>query len=299
MEKPYILHMLTPAANMSPFDVNMAVDAGYDHVFTYANVALEDVANLTQDAIFSRGPKGVKRTALFMGGREVGLAQDMLKAAKKAMVPPFEVSVFADPSGAFTTAGAMVACAASALTKVHGTTLDGKRVVVLAGTGPVGMVAAVLAAQAGAATLITSHSSLERAQRVAEEIRTRYQVNVASAVVKNAQDKHAIVGDAHAVLACGKAGVQLLDAADLAQAKNLLVAADVNAVPPEGIAGIGVMDNAKALAAASGKAVGIGALAIGNVKYQTQKGLLEAMRAAEKPRYLDFRDAYEIAKTLA
>ena len=33
MEKPAILHMLTPARNMSPFDVNMAIDAGFQHRF--------------------------------------------------------------------------------------------------------------------------------------------------------------------------------------------------------------------------------------------------------------------------
>ena len=35
---------------------------------------------------------------------------DMLDAAKQAMVPPyFEISVMADPSGAFTTAAGMIA----------------------------------------------------------------------------------------------------------------------------------------------------------------------------------------------
>jgi methylene-tetrahydromethanopterin dehydrogenase len=29
MSKPLILHMLTTAKNLSPFDVNMAVDAGW------------------------------------------------------------------------------------------------------------------------------------------------------------------------------------------------------------------------------------------------------------------------------
>jgi len=67
------------------------------------------VPALVQDAIFSRGPKGVKRTGIFLGGRDAHLAMDMLEAARNAMVPPFEVSVFADPSGAFTTAAALVA----------------------------------------------------------------------------------------------------------------------------------------------------------------------------------------------
>ena len=29
MERPYILHLFTPGSQMSPFDVNMAADAGY------------------------------------------------------------------------------------------------------------------------------------------------------------------------------------------------------------------------------------------------------------------------------
>ena len=29
MERPYILHMFTPGKQMSPFDINMAADAGY------------------------------------------------------------------------------------------------------------------------------------------------------------------------------------------------------------------------------------------------------------------------------
>ena len=47
-------------------------------------------------------------------------------------------------------------------------------------------------------------------------------------------------------------------------------------MPPSGIEGVEAMDDGKALQAGSGKAVGIGALAIGNIKYQTQRGLLES-----------------------
>ena len=109
MEKPHILHLFTPAAQASPFDVNMAYDAGYQAVVPYTGMRVADVTTLTQDAIFSRGPKGVKRTGIFIGGRDLALALEMLDAAKRAMVPPFEVSVFVDPSGAFTTAAAAVA----------------------------------------------------------------------------------------------------------------------------------------------------------------------------------------------
>ena len=100
MERPYLLHMITPAKNLSPFDVNMAYDAGWTACTPYLRVVLEEVEGLVRDAIFSRGPKAVRRTGIFLGGRDIHLAMDMLEAARGSMVPPFEVSVLADPSGA-------------------------------------------------------------------------------------------------------------------------------------------------------------------------------------------------------
>ena len=57
MAEKNILHMVTPTKHMSPFDVNMALDAGYDAVLTYSNVTIDEVTGLVQDAIFSRPPK--------------------------------------------------------------------------------------------------------------------------------------------------------------------------------------------------------------------------------------------------
>ena len=110
MERPYILHMFTPGAQMSPFDINMAADAGYQILAPCCGVTLAAVTGLTQDTIFSRSPKGLARTGIFIGGRDALLASDMLARAQQALVPPFLVSMMADPSGAYTTAAAMVAC---------------------------------------------------------------------------------------------------------------------------------------------------------------------------------------------
>jgi methylene-tetrahydromethanopterin dehydrogenase len=297
MEKPFLLHLFTPTPNASPFDVNMAYDAGYHAVIPYTNVTLDQIAPLTQDCIFSRGPKGAKRSGIFIGGREIGLAADMLDAAKRAMVPPFEVSVFADPSGAFTTAAAMVACVERQLRKAHATDLNGKQVVILGGTGPVGTAAAVLASSAGAQVRIASHSSFDRARMTAEVARARYGANAQAAVAGSNDERRDAVADADVVFATAKAGVQVMSSGDLAQAKKLLVAADLNAVPPAGIEGLGVMDDGAPLkGAGSAKAVGIGALAVGNVKYQNMRALFEAMIQAEKALYLDFRDAFALAR---
>lgn len=296
MEKPYILHLFTPTAQASPFDINMAYDAGYDAVVPYTQVALDQIAALTQDAIFSRGPKGAKRTGIFIGGRENGLAADMLDAARKAMVPPFEVSVFVDPSGAFTTAAAMIAAVEKHLRKAHGTDLKDKAVMIFGGSGPVGAAAAVLASRAGARVGIVGREDTTRARRTAEDCNRRYGTNVEPVEASTDALKATMMQKADVALATAKAGFRVVTAGLLAAAPKLLVAADVNAVPPAGIEGIDAMDDGKPLPASSGKAVGIGALAIGNIKYQTQRGLLEAMLKAEKPLYLDLPEALAEAR---
>jgi methylene-tetrahydromethanopterin dehydrogenase len=295
MDKPHILHLFTPAAQASPFDVNMAYDAGYDAVVPYTGMRVADVTALTQDAIFSRGPKGVKRTGIFIGGRDLALALEMLDAARKAMVPPFEVPVFVDPSGAFTTAAAAVAVVERRLRASFDGGLAGNRVLVLGGTGPVGTAAAILAAQEGARVRLASSSALDRAQAACLMVRSRYQLEV-EPVLADGGALEALLADAQVVLAAAKAGVEVVSASALTKAPELLVAADVNAVPPAGIAGVGVMDDGAALAAASGKATGIGALAIGNVKYQVERAMFEQMLEAEKALYLDFRHAFAKAR---
>ncbi len=298
MEHRYILHFLTPSRHASPFDVNMAIDAGFETVMPYTEVSIDDVGPLTQDAIFSRGPSGVKRTGIFIGGREVELAHEMLETAQAAMVPPFEASVFADPSGAYTTAAAMVAEVERQL-KASGRAGLGDLNVLVYGIGPVGACTAVLAAGAGARVRILSHNSEVRARSVAAMCQARFGAMIQSGCAGDVERKRAVIGDCHVLLACGKAGVRLFGRDELAAARELLVAADVNAVPPEGIEGIGAMDRGKALPAGSGRAVGIGALAIGNIKFKVQRGLFEKMRSAERPVYLDFRDAFELARELS
>jgi len=299
MSKRSIIHMINPMVHNSPFDINMAVDAGYDVIVPYENIKLEEVYNLTQDAIFSRGPSGVKKTGLFIGGRDIGLAMDMLDAAKKAMVPPFEISVFADPSGAFTTAGALVACVERELKKNFNQDLSGTRAVVFGGTGPVGLATAVIAAQQGADTTIVDHFSIDTALDFAAEAKQRYGVELRATAAASDADKARLISNADLVFCTAKAGIQVLNASVLEDAKQLKVAGDVNAVPPLGIEGVGIMDFGEPLTHATNSkgAVAIGALAVGNVKYQLQQALLTET-LADKPVYLDFRNAFDGAQKL-
>jgi methylene-tetrahydromethanopterin dehydrogenase len=297
MERPYLLHMLTAAKNLSPFDVNMAYDAGWTACTPYIDVALDEVRDLVQDAIFSRGPKGVKRTGIFIGGRDTHLAMEMMESAKQSMVPPFEVSLFADPSGAFTTAAGMLACTERALKKTDPQGLQGKRVVVLGGTGPVGSSAAVMASRAGAEAIIVSHQSLAKANTIVELCNRRYGSQLTGADGRSDALIKQLVSGADVVFNAAMAGVQVMNKTHLQAAQRLKVACDVNAVPPEGIEGVGVLDDAKPIEGSASGAVGIGALTVGNVKYQTQHLLLKKMYESGKPEYLDFNMAFEVARS--
>ncbi|TIU12871.1 MAG: methylenetetrahydromethanopterin dehydrogenase, partial [Mesorhizobium sp.] len=138
MARKHILHMLTPLKHMSPFDVNMGLDAGFDAVVPYVDVSLNEVTGLVQDAIFSRPPDAGVDTGIFIAGKDASLALDMFDAARRAMVPPFQVSVFADPAGSFTTAAAMVAKVEKALEKKFERGLKDTRIAVFGATGVVG-----------------------------------------------------------------------------------------------------------------------------------------------------------------
>lgn len=300
MEKRSIIHLFDPMAHNSPFDLNMAADAGFEVLLPYSNVKLEEVTGLVQDAIFSRGPAGVKRTGIFIGGRDIGLAMGMLDAARKAMVPPFEVSVFADPSGAFTTAAALVACVERELKNKHGKELQGQRAVVFGGTGPVGLATGVIASLAGVDTTIVDPFNIETALQKADEYNKLCGARLHGTYASSDADKARLIKHADLVFCTAKAGVQVLNADVLSDAMQLKVAGDVNAVPPLGIEGLKMKHFGEPLVHVVNApgAVGIGALAVGNVKYQLQNRLLALMLSTDKPVYLDFRDAFQQARAL-
>jgi methylene-tetrahydromethanopterin dehydrogenase len=300
MEKRAVLHMFDPMPHVSPFDINMAVDAGFEVIMPYSNVKAEEVHGLVQDAIFSRGPAGVKRTGIFIGGRDLAVALTMLETAKGAMVPPFEVSVLADPSGGFTTAAALVALVEKQLKLKHGAELAGQRAVVFGGTGPVGIATGVIASLAGADVTLVDPFNVETALAKADEYNRRCGARLHGTFAGSEADKARLLSNADVVFCTAKAGVEVLNASVLADAKRLKVAGDVNAVPPLGIEGIKLKHNGEPLVHAvnSPGAVGVGALAVGNVKYQLQNHLLALLLKSESPVFFDFRAAFERAREI-
>lgn len=297
MEKVSILHLITAAKNASPFDVNMAFDAGFDKIMPYTHVTLEEVRGLVQDAIFSRSPSGIKRESVFIGGRDIDVAMDMLEAARLGMVPPFEVSVFADPSGAFTTAAGLMAKVEQHLIKNFGGDLSGRKVSVFGATGPVGGCAAVIAAKYGATVELVAHRALSDVQVRAEAYNQRYGTNISYVEGSNDAQKKKILHSTDIAICAAAAGIQVISLEQMAGSPTLKIVADVNAVPPTGAEGVDVFADGVAIAGTG--AFGVGALAIGNVKYATQQQLLvQMLEATDKKVYLDFLSAFEVAREI-
>ena len=221
----------------------MAHDAGFDAVVPYAKVTLEEIHGLVQDIIFPRSPMDLRRSAILVGGRDAGIAMDMVDAAKAAMVPPFEVSILADPSGAFTTAAAIVACVEKQLLQKHQMELKDARVVIFGGTGPIGVATGVITSLAGAAATIVDYLSIDTALSKAAEYNRRCGTSLRGAYGCSDADNARLVSRHDVVICTAKAGVQVLNASVLEDARRLKVAADINATPPAGIEGIQAKDN--------------------------------------------------------
>lgn len=292
MKKTNILHLITTAKNASPFDVNMALDAGYESIIPYTNVSLDEVEALTQDAIFSRSPSGIKREALFFGGRDIHLALDMQKEAKGAMFAPFEISTFADPSGAFTTAAAMVAKVDAAL-KSQKKTLADQTIAIFGASGTVGSTAALIAARQGATIHMVAHSEVSKMQAYVDEMQQRYDVQLTVVDGASAAARKAVLEAATVALCATPAGVRILALEDFNQSTSLVVVADVNAVPPLAIDGVDV--KADGVVVKGTNIIGFGALAIGQLKYVTQNKLLEKMSESDTPMHIDYHEAFDFA----
>jgi methylene-tetrahydromethanopterin dehydrogenase len=294
--KKVVIIFLDTDKHASPFDILTAIDLYPDaQILYYSNVTPEDAKSLVQDAMFPRGPEGAKKTKLFIGGYNVERALEILEVAKKTMFPPFELAVIVDPRGAYTTASAGVAkTLASSMKKGLGNLKD-KKVTVLAGTGPVGRVAARLYAAEGANVVVTSRR-LERASAVASKINEELGIEKACGVKAAAPEEVGeAIKNAEIILSAGAAGVSLLPLDVLKNyGKECKIVADINAVPPLGVEGLKPTDeNVEVLPGIWG----IGAIAIGTFKNKVEAQLFKL--AVEAPKGIfDYKIAYETAKNM-
>lgn len=245
----------------SVFDQVVAYDAGADVVMSYGNVTEGDVRDLIHGCIFTRGPKDLHNTAVWIGGSNMSAGEHLLAMAQDALFDPFRVSIMLDSNGSNTTAVA-------AVVKIEQTLGDlrGKKVVVLAGTGPVGQRAAGLLARDGAHVTITSRKP-EQGEKARQFISARFDVKVDATTMNDPAQLPACLEGCEVLLNSGPAGVQMVPRSAWTAVKSLKVAVDLNAVPPLGIEGVEVNDSGQER---DGVTV-FGAFGVGNFKTKLHK----------------------------
>jgi hypothetical protein len=245
----------------SVFDQVVAYDAGADEIMSYGGITESDVRDLIHGCIFTRGPKDLKNTAVWIGGSNMSAGEQLLAMAQDALFAPYSVSLMLDSNGSNTTAVA-------AVVKIEETLGDlrGKKVVILAGTGPVGQRAAGLLAKDGAHVTITSRKP-EQGDKARQFIGVRFDVEVEAVALADPSRLPQVLDGAEILLNSGPAGVQMVPRSAWTAAKSLKVAVDLNAVPPLGIEGVDVND-------AGEKREGVvvyGAFGVGNFKTKLHK----------------------------
>ncbi len=270
----------------SVFDNVVAYDGGADHVTAYGGIDPKNVGGLVDGTIFTRAPKDKKLTAIFVGGSDMAAGEALFAAVRKKFFAGFRVSVMLDSNGSNTTAAAAVAWLA------HSTPLAGKRAVVLAGTGPVGMRAAYMLSREGAQVGVSSRT-LARAQAACDAIRARFGVEATALEGADAEARARNIAGAHVVLATGAAGVQLLAERQWKDSATLQLLSDANATPPGGIEGIDVMDKA---AVKHGKTL-FGAIGFGALKIALHRACIARLFESNDV-VLDAEEIYAIAKTM-
>ena len=261
-----LLLQLDSSPHPSVFDRVVAFDAGADEVMSYGAVTVEAVRDLVHGAIFTRGPKQLHSTAIFVGGSDMAQGERLLGAVKKAFFGPLRVSVMLDSNGSNTTAVAAVA----KMRKAAGS-LDGRSAVVTAASGPVGLRAAGLLAKAGAHVAVTSRRAGDG--KLAETIRQRFGGSIREVTMADNSGAAQALEGAEMFLNAGPAGVCLVPRSAWVGRSGLRVAADVNAVPPLGVEGIDVTDDGSEREGVTT----FGALGIGNLKMKIHKACIERL----------------------
>jgi methylene-tetrahydromethanopterin dehydrogenase len=298
-EAPYILFFLDTDKRASPFDICMAYDAGFSVVVPYENVTPDEAKRIVQDAIFSRDPKGIKRTCFFIGGKDMEKAEEVLKVVRETMFPPFQANVIVDPAGSYTTAAAMVAKVEDAIAKAKLGNIKDKRVAVF-GTGAVGRVAAILLAKLGCRVMIVSPNPErkdgdEYVAKLSALLREKYGVEVEGVFAPTPEKKVEIMNNSDIILCASVAGVRIITKEMLDQVKFIKVIADVNAVPPLGVEGMKFDDDMREFAPGI---FGIGPLTIGKLKYKLEREILKEARRNGKGTVYNYNYAMELARKI-
>lgn len=283
-----LLYQLDTDQHPSVFDNVVAYDGGADHVIGYGNVTPDNCSGLVEGAIFTRAPKEKKNTAIFVGGGDMAAGEALYKAIQKVFFYDFRVSVMLDSNGSNTTAAAGVAKLLSS------GPIKGKKCVVLAGTGPVGLRAAYMFASEGASEVVITSRGIEKAEKACKGIKERFGVDIKAAAGPDFDERARVCEDANIIFATGAAGAELLKEEHWQNNKNLEMIADANATPPLGIGGTDMMDKGKEY---GGKVVW-GAIGFGTLKLALHRACI-AKLFESNDQLFDAEEIFALAKEMA
>ncbi|CAO4164447.1 NADP-dependent methylenetetrahydromethanopterin/methylenetetrahydrofolate dehydrogenase [Methylorubrum populi] len=284
-----LLFLFDTDAVPSVFDTVVGYDGGADHITGYGNVTTDNVGALVDGTIYTRGGSEKKSTAIFVGGGNMAAGEAVFEAVKKRFFGPFRVSAMLDSNGSNTTAAAGVAL----VVKAAGGSVAGKKAVVLAGTGPVGMRSAALLAKEGAEVTIAARQQ-DRAQAAADSVNKRFGVNVKAAATPDEASRVALVKGQNLIFSAGAIGIELLPESGWKDEASIEIVADYNAQPPLGFGGIDAMDKAKER---HGKK-SFGALGIGGLKLKLHRACVAKLFESTEGVF-DAEEIYALAKEMA
>ena len=271
----------------SVFDVVTAYDAGVDVVLQYGNVTKDNVRDLVYGVMFTRGGEKLKSSAIFIGGSNVSKAEEILEVVKNTFFGNVRNSVMFDPSGCNTTAASAVAKMSKHVD------IKGEKVVVLAGTGPVGQRAAALFALEGAQVVLTSRS-IDRAKKAVDEIKRRFGFDITPAAAFDEDSTRRVLEGAIAALCTGAPGVTLIPEKIWKTNPTLKVLGDVNAVPPLGIEGMKSSFDGENI---EGKIL-FGSSGIGGLKMKVHRACVERL-FERNDQVFDAEAIFDVAKELS
>ncbi len=289
-DKRKILIQLDTDPQPSVFDRVVALDAGVDELLSYGGVRPEQVQDLIHGAIFTRGPKDLKHTAIFIGGSDVVAGERLLAEARKHLLPQFklQVSLMLDSNGANTTAAAAVRAAARHHDMAKASAL------VLAGTGPVGQRVTLLLARHGAQVRLASRQ-MEKAAQACERTRQRApDAKLEPAATGEVAGLRQALENRNVLVAAGAAGTVLVPKAEWEHCRSLAVAVDLNAVPPLGIETVEVTDRGTV----RDSVICYGAIGVGDTKMKIHKAAVGKLFESND-QVLDIEEIYQIACALS
>ena len=246
----------------SVFDQVVAYDAGADAIMSYGGVTEGDVRDLIHGCIFTRGPKDLHNTAVWIGGNNMSAGEQLLAMAQDALFAPFcglhhaRLQRLEHDRGGRGGQDRGDARATSTARRSSSWPARDRWASARPACWP----------RTARNVTITSRKP-EQGDKARQFIGARFDVEVEAVALDDPSKLPEVLDGAEILLNSGPAGVQMVPKAAWTAVKTLKIAVDLNAVPPLGIEGVEVND-------AGEKREGVmvyGAFGVGNFKTKLHK----------------------------